>query len=47
MSGEINTCQLLRLGIDDQLDLAGDYEFMLKQNRLNPELMAEDILKNL
>lgn len=34
---------LLRLGIKDQFDLAGDYDFLLKQNRLTPELIVEDI----
>ena len=40
-------CKLLRLGIEDKFDLAGDYEWLLRQNRLVPELIAEDILKNL
>lgn len=35
---------LLRLGINDAFDLAGDYEGLLVQNRLTPELIAEDIL---
>ena len=39
-------CKLLRLGIEDKFDLAGDYEWLLRQNRLVPELIVEDILKN-
>ncbi len=38
-------CKLLRLGIEDKFDLAGDYEWLLRQNRLTPELIAEDVLK--
>lgn len=38
---------LLRLGISDSFDLAGDYDGLLLQNRLTPELMAEDILTKL
>ncbi len=38
---------LLRLGISDVFDLASDYDGLLVQNRLTPELMVEDILKNL
>ena len=30
-----------------KFDLASDYEGLVKQNRLTPELMAEDILKKL
>lgn len=40
-------CKLLRLGIEDQFDLAGDYEWLLRKNRLVSELIAEDILSNL
>ena len=47
MSGEKNACKLLRLGIADQFDLAGDYEWLLRKNRLVPELIAEDILAHL
>jgi transketolase len=47
MSGEDNACRLLRLGIADQFDLAGDYPFLSEQNRLTPELISEDILANL
>lgn len=38
---------LLRLGIADVFDLAGDYEGLLLQNRLTPELITEDILKKI
>ena len=38
-------CRLLRLGISDRFDLAGDYEFLLTQNRLMPEQIVEDITK--
>ncbi len=38
-------CRLLRLGISDRFDLAGDYEFLLTQNRLMPEQIVEDIKK--
>lgn len=38
---------LLRLGIPDVFDLACDYDGLLQQNRLTPELIAEDILKKL
>ncbi len=36
--------QLLRLGVHDSFDAACDYEGLLLQNRLTPELIAEDIL---
>jgi transketolase len=35
---------LLRLGVNDSFDAACDYEGLLAQNRLTPELIAEDIL---
>jgi transketolase len=41
------SAKLLRLGIEDKFDLAGDYEWLLQQNRLVPELIVEDILKNI
>ena len=47
LSGEFGYPSLLRLGISDVFDLASDYEGLVKQNRLTPELMAEDILKKL
>ena len=39
--------RLLRLGVDHEFKKAGDYEFMLEQNRLTAEMIAEDILKEL
>ena len=35
--------KLLRCGIHDSFDLACDYEGLLDQNRLTPELIVEDI----
>ena len=35
---------LLRLGVKDQYSLPGDYNYLLTQHRLVPELIAEDIL---
>lgn len=42
--GHRATPPLLRLGIQDTFDLASDYEGLLVQNRLTPELIVEDIL---
>ena len=39
--------RLLRCGIYDSFDLACDYDGLLRQNRLSPDLLAEDILANL
>lgn len=39
--------KLLRLGVNDQYATVGDYAYLLAQYRLTPELIAEDILKNL
>jgi len=39
------TPPLLKLGINDQFCIAGDYDFLLSQNRLQPEQISEDILK--
>jgi len=36
---------LLKLGIQDQFSVLGDYGFLLSQHRLTPELIAEDINK--
>jgi len=38
---------LLRLGVNNRYSLPGDYNYLLKQNRLTPELIAEDILNSL
>jgi transketolase len=35
---------LLRLGVKDDYSVPGDYDYLLTQNRLIPELIAEDIL---
>lgn len=39
--------KLVRLGIRDKFDLAGSYDGLIRQNRLTPELIAEDIRKNI
>lgn len=38
-------CPLLRLGISDEFKHAGDYQFNLEQNGLNPEQIASSIAK--
>ena len=40
-----NTPPLLKLGIGMNYSEVGDYEFLLKQHRLTPEKIAEDIVK--
>ena len=47
MTEQRNMPRLLRCGIHDSFDLACDYEGLLAQNRLTPELIAEDIENNL
>ena len=47
MSEDAHGCKLLRLGIADRFDLAGDYEFLLAQNRLTVDLIAEDVLNRI
>lgn len=47
MSSEMHGCKLLRLGIADRFDLAGDYEFLLAQNRLTADLIAEDVFNRI
>ena len=42
-----NTPRLLRLGINDVFNLAGSYENLLSQNRLLPDQIAEDILREM
>lgn len=44
MSDIDHSSRLLRLGVNDCFDAACDYEGLLEQNRLTPELIAEDIL---
>lgn len=39
--------KLLRLGVADKYAQVGDYQYLLHQNRLTPEQIAEDILKNI
>lgn len=36
---------LLKLGVRDDFNKVGDYKYLLEENRLTPELLAEDILK--
>ena len=45
MTERIGMPKLLRCGIHDCFDLACDYDGLLIQNRLTPELIEEDILK--
>lgn len=40
-----NAVPLLRLGIQDAFCKVGDYSYLLLQNRLNPDLIADDILE--
>ncbi len=47
LSGQSGMPRLLRLGIADVFDLAGDYEGLLSQNRLTPAMVAEDIMNAL
>lgn len=44
VSEESRFPRLLRLGIADTFDLAGDYDGLLERNRLTPTLIADDIL---
>ena len=44
MTEQIGMPKLLRCGIHDSFDLACDYDGLLAQNRLTPELIAEDII---
>jgi len=44
ISGFSGFPQLLRLGVKDDFSSPGDYDYLLTQNRLIPELIAEDIL---
>lgn len=46
LSENINSPRLLRLGINDCFSTVGDYPYLLQQHRLTPELIAEDIRKN-
>lgn len=42
-----NTPRLLRLGINDVFNLAGSYDNLLSQNRLLPDQIAEDVLREM
>lgn len=44
MTEEAGMPRLLRCGIHDSFDLACDYDGLLRQNRLTPELLSEDII---
>lgn len=44
MTGVVGMPRLLRLGIDDVFDLAGDYDGLLEQNRLTAPLVFKDIM---
>lgn len=44
LSTKSKTPQLLKLGIGMCYSEVGDYEFLLKQHRLTPEMIAEDII---
>ena len=44
MTETIGMPKLLRCGIHDSFDLACDYDGLLVQNRLTPELLVEDII---
>lgn len=44
MTEQVGMPKLLRCGIHDSFDLACDYDGLLVQNRLTPELIAEDII---
>lgn len=43
MTEQVGMPKLLRCGIHDSFDLACDYDGLLAQNRLTPEMIAEDI----
>ena len=43
MTEQMGMPKLLRCGIHDSFDLACDYDGLLAQNRLTPELIAEDV----
>lgn len=47
LSERCNMPPLLKLGINDTFSTPGDYSFLLKQHRLTPELMTEDIINKI
>lgn len=44
LSSKSKTPQLLKLGIGMRYSEVGDYDYLLKQHRLAPEMIAEDII---
>lgn len=44
LSSKSKTPQLLKLGIGMRYSEVGDYDYLLKQHRLKPEMIAEDII---
>ena len=47
LTEQVSMPRLLRLGIRDVFNLAASYDYLLSQNRLRPEQIAKDILKEL
>ena len=47
LSEVASATKLLRLGVNDRFATVGNYEYLLRQNRLTADLIAEDVLKNL
>ncbi len=45
ISSDLNYPPLLKLGVGEEYSAVGDYAFLLKQHRLQPDKMMEDILK--
>lgn len=46
LSSAKNTPPLIRLGVMDKFSKPGNYNFLLEQNRLQPNEIAEDIIKS-
>lgn len=47
MAAEGGMPRLLKLGVQDTFSAVGDYNYLLEQHRLTPELIKEDIERNL
>ena len=47
MSSKPATCQLMRLGVQDQFSEVGDYQYLLDQNGLTPDKIAASIKERL
>lgn len=47
MAAEGGMPRLLKLGVQDTFSAVGDYHYLLEQHRLTPELIKEDIERNL